>query len=57
MEFRNNHILILRDAGWTIPSIARKYGISKQRVHQIIYRDEWNAARRLSRIASSKRRC
>jgi DNA-directed RNA polymerase sigma subunit (sigma70/sigma32) len=33
---RKREMLQLRDRGWTLQKIATKYGVSRQRVHQII---------------------
>lgn len=35
---RDRHILEMRTAGASIPEIARKYAVTKQRIHQILVR-------------------
>jgi len=33
---RNDNIKVLRDEGWTLARIGEKYGITRERVRQII---------------------
>ncbi len=35
-ELRNKEIAIMRDCGFTFAEIGKKYGLSRQRVHQIL---------------------
>jgi len=48
---RNQQIIEFRQSGWKLLRIAVRFGISKQRVHQILNRDEFNRARQLWRAA------
>ena len=38
-EERNREIVRLRADGWTMVDIGRRFGITKQRVHQILRRE------------------
>lgn len=38
LEQRKVEMIRLRSTGMTLDEIGKKYGISRQRVHQIIYR-------------------
>ena len=35
-QVRRVKMVVLRDAGWTLDRIGRRYGITRQRVHAIL---------------------